>query len=72
LPLPFEQLSINPGASETVLRVADGVVNLQALMIGYNNDFFAMGIACFAIMPCLLLLRRPKGKALAPVQMTDH
>lgn len=74
LPVPFEQLSVSPGASETVLRVTDGLVNLQALMIGYNNDFLAMGFACFAMLPLLLILRRPKGLS-APqgsAAMADH
>lgn len=74
LPIPFEQLSISPGASETVLRVTDGLVNLNALMIGYNNDFFAMGLACFAMLPFLLILRRPRGMAVArsAPAMADH
>ena len=44
----------------------DAVVNQQAAMIAYINDFKLMMLVCFAMIPCLLLLRPLKRAAPAP------
>ena len=44
----------------------DAVVNQQAAMIAYVNDFKMMMLVCFAMIPCLLLMRPLKRAAAAP------
>lgn len=44
----------------TALGVVDGLVNVQALMIGYLNNFLFMMWVTIAALPAVLLLRRPK------------
>jgi|GEM_PF-3969915 len=36
-------------------------INRQAAMIGYTNDFLLMGVLTVAVMPLLLLMKRPEG-----------
>jgi MFS transporter, DHA2 family, multidrug resistance protein len=47
------------------MQIIDGEINRQAAMIGYINDFWLMGIACFATLPLIMLIR-PAGKNGAP------
>ena len=47
----------------TALTQIDGLVNMQALMISYINDFKLMMIVTLCAIPLVLLLRKP-----APVQ----
>lgn len=60
IPFNVDQISAFGDANETVLRVLDGMVNKQATMIAYLNDFLAIGIGCFLFMPLLFLMKRPK------------
>ena len=39
------------------LGMADGMINQQAAMIAYIDDFLAMSIACIAAIPLLLLVK---------------
>ena len=60
-----------PGAAAgdpATLTNVDGLVNQQALMISYIDDFKLMMIVCFAAIFLAFLLRSPKkaGKAEAP------
>jgi DHA2 family multidrug resistance protein len=41
------------------LAQIDYLVNIQALMIGYVDDFKLMMIVCLFALPLVLLLRRP-------------
>jgi len=56
-----------PGSlgSTGLLMQLDGMVNIQALMISYVNDFKAMMLVTLAAIPLALLLRKP-GIATAP------
>ncbi len=52
------------------MQFADAEVNRQAAMIAYINDFWLMGVACFATLPLVLLLKPPKqGGDAAPADM---
>jgi drug resistance transporter, EmrB/QacA subfamily len=63
---------ILPQAARTplTLDVIDGLVNQQALMISYNNDFRLMMLITLAAIPLALLLRKPK--AAAPMPAVAH
>jgi len=54
--------AINP----TMLQTLDGLVNQQALMISYNNDFKLMMLVTLFAIPLALMLRKPKMAAPAP------
>lgn len=56
-PFDLDRITAYGGAAETALRVIDGMVNQQAAMIAYLNDFYAIAIACVAAIPLLLLVR---------------
>ena len=55
------------GSTDTVLAMANGIVNQQAAMIGYLNDFKLMMVLTIGALPLALLLKRPKG--LGPVKV---
>ncbi len=59
---------IAPGTAPSagVLAQLDGMVNIQALMISYINDFHLMMLITLAAIPLALLLRKPSS-AMAPV-----
>lgn len=44
------------------LQMADSMVNRQAAMIAYLDDFYLMTIACVAAIPAAFLLRKPKPR----------
>ena len=48
--------------SDSVFAMADAMVNKQALMIGYIDDFYLMGWVSLAVIPLVFLLKQPKGK----------
>lgn len=49
-----------PQAEQTALGMIYGVVRQQAAALAYNRIFFIVGLAFLAIIPLLLLLKRPK------------
>lgn len=53
------------------LRAVDGIVTQQATLIAYNNDFKLLLIVTLAVVPLVLLLRRPRGGDPAPVVHAD-
>ncbi|AKI01566.1 drug resistance transporter, EmrB/QacA subfamily [Hoeflea sp. IMCC20628] len=55
----------------TTLQVLDGLVNQQALMISYNNDFKLMMMVTLFAIPLAMLLRKPKA-APAAAPATAH
>ncbi len=57
-----------PQGNLATLGQLDGLVNQQALMISYNNDFKLMMLVTLCAIPLSLLLRAPKS-APAPGQM---
>jgi len=50
-------------SSDTVLAMADALVNQQAAMIAYLDDFKLMMILTLAALPLVLLLKRPAPPA---------
>jgi DHA2 family multidrug resistance protein len=50
------------GLSDTVFVMADAMINKQAAMIAYIDDFRLMAWVGLLVMPLVLLLRKPKGK----------
>ncbi|MEO5325582.1 DHA2 family efflux MFS transporter permease subunit [Mesorhizobium sp. CC13] len=51
------------GGNAQALSQIDGLVNIQALMISYVDDFKLMMIVTLCAMPLALLLRKPKAQA---------
>ena len=54
-------------ASDQLLGIADALVNQQAAMIAYLDDFKLMMILTAAALPLVLLLKRPKKAAAGAV-----
>ena len=52
--------AVSGGATDQILAMADGLVNQQAAMIAYLNDFKLMMILTFVAVPLVVLLKRPK------------
>lgn len=48
--------------SDAVFGMIDGMVNKQAAMIAYIDDFYLMAWISIAVLPLVLLLQKPKGK----------
>ena len=61
-------LAASPAAAAgdpTALSQIDGLVNIQALMISYINDFKLMMIVTLCAIPLALLLRKPQAAPVA-------
>ncbi|MGY4396035.1 DHA2 family multidrug resistance protein [Sphingomonas sp. UYAg733] len=48
--------------SDGVFAFADGMINQQAAMVAYIDDFYLMAWISIAVVPLVLLLSKPKGK----------
>jgi DHA2 family multidrug resistance protein len=48
-------------ATNTGIAALNGEVTRQASMIAYVDDYWLMMILTFAVIPLLLLVRKPKG-----------
>ncbi len=60
----------SPGAASgnaAALSQMDELVNVQALMISYINDFKLMMIVTLCALPLVLALRKPTQAAAAPM-----
>jgi DHA2 family multidrug resistance protein len=68
LPIDIDSLRRFNQFGDAGFAMLDGLVNKQAVMIGYINDFHAMSIACLAAIPLVALMRRAKAPAGAPAQ----
>ena len=55
--------SLTGGVTDTVVAIADGLVNQQAAMIGYLNDFKLMTVLTACALPLVLILKRPRQAA---------
>jgi len=55
------------GVTDQLLGLADGLVNGQAAMIAYLDDFKLMMILTLVAVPLVLVLKRPRGTAPATV-----
>jgi DHA2 family multidrug resistance protein len=67
---PFDPMlqQVSPAAAAgdpTALSQIDGLINVQALMISYIDDFKLMMLVTLCAIPLALLLRKPKAAALA-------
>ena len=51
--------SVTGGATDTILTIADGLVNQQAAMIAYLDDFKLMMILTLLAIPLVFVLKRP-------------
>jgi len=71
MPLDPGQLARFGDYGDAALAMADGIVNQQAAMIAYLDDFYLMTIACALAIPAAFLLRKPKprkpGEEAAPM-----
>ena len=54
-------------ATDSIVAMADAMVNQQAAMIAYIDDFYLMAWVTVAVAPLVLLLKKPKGKMAAVV-----
>ena len=59
---------------EVMVRVVDGLVNRQAVMIGYLDDFYLMALLCWAAIPVLFFVKAGKPAMGGAPQMAaaDH
>ncbi len=55
-------------ATSAGLAALNGEVTRQASMIAYVDDYWLMMLLTFAVIPLLLLVRKPKGAAAAPAE----
>jgi len=70
MPFPGDMNSAFAPISGVALGYADAMINQQAAMIAYLDDFLVMSLACLAVIPLLLLVRtgkRPAGVDVAAV-----
>ena len=49
-------------AYDTALAAADALINRQAAMIAYLDDFYLMGWVAVAVTPLVFLLSKPRGR----------
>lgn len=63
LPADPSMVSVLGAEGDTIMSGLDAMVNKQAAMIAYLDDFYFMMFATLAALPLLLLLRKPKRKA---------
>jgi MFS transporter, DHA2 family, multidrug resistance protein len=47
--------------ADVLLATADAMINRQAAMIAYIDDFYAMSWIAFAVIPLVMILKRPRG-----------
>ena len=73
-PFDLDRITAYGGASEAGMRVVDGLVNKQAAMIGYLDDFYMMAFLCWAAIPVLFFVKAGVPSASGPpVQaVADH
>jgi MFS transporter, DHA2 family, multidrug resistance protein len=75
VPFDLDRITAFGGVSEAGMRVVDGMVNKQAAMIGYLNDFYMMGLLCWASIPVLFFVKAGKAPPAGAPQMAaaaDH
>lgn len=72
-PFDLDRITAYGGAAESVARVVDGMVNKQAAMIAYLNDFYLMGLVCWFTIPILFLVKvNPAPAGPMPQMAADH
>jgi DHA2 family multidrug resistance protein len=63
--------SVMGSSGEMVTAMIDGAVNAQAAMIAYIDVFYMLFWVTVAMMPLVLLLKKPVGSPPAAEMMTD-
>jgi MFS transporter, DHA2 family, multidrug resistance protein len=63
LPVDPSMVSVLGGTGDTVMSALDGMVNQQAAMVAYLDDFYVMMFVTLSAVPLILLLRKPTHKA---------
>jgi len=61
----FKMVSAGSSMAQAASRAADlaySTVQRQAAMLAFIDDFKILGVVFFAVIPFMLLLRKPKGK----------
>jgi len=48
--------------ADAIFGMIDGMINKQAAMVAYIDDFYLMAWITLLVLPLLLLIQRPKGK----------
>jgi DHA2 family multidrug resistance protein len=62
LPVDPAELSRFGDYGSAILQMTDGLVNRQAAMIAYLDDFYIMTWACVLAIPAAFLLKKPKPR----------
>ncbi len=63
LPVDLSNTTMLGQYGAAILEATNGMVNVQAAMIAYLDDFWIMAIACAAAAPLAILLRKPRPPA---------
>ncbi|MDE2561153.1 MAG: DHA2 family efflux MFS transporter permease subunit [Sphingomonadales bacterium] len=63
MPFALDRVTAYGEASDAVMQVLDGMVNKQAAMLAYLDDFLLMAMLCFFAIPFLYLLKASKPGA---------
>ncbi len=72
MPMDPNLLSRFGDYGSAALQVAAGIVNQQAAMIAYLDDFWLMSIACTLAIPAAFLLRKPRARPGAPAPVISE
>jgi DHA2 family multidrug resistance protein len=59
--------STRAAASERATGMINGIVQRQAAMLAFLDNYKMLGIVFLIVLPVLLLLKRPRGAVSAPV-----
>jgi DHA2 family multidrug resistance protein len=54
------------GALQQAYGLLQGTVERQATMLSYIDNFRILGIAALFLLPCVLLVKKPRKGAAAP------
>ncbi|WP_068077466.1 DHA2 family efflux MFS transporter permease subunit [Novosphingobium lentum] len=65
VPFDLDRITAYGGIGDSAMTMVDLMVNKQAAMIAYLDDFLVMSIACFAAIPVLLIVKGTKKGAKA-------
>lgn len=65
-PFDLDRITAYGGVSEAGMRMVDGMVNKQAAMIGYLDDFYMMALLCWAAIPVLFFVKAGVPAASSP------
>jgi DHA2 family multidrug resistance protein len=70
LPMDPTQLQALGQSGSSVMAMLDGIVNKQAAMIAYLDDFKLMMILCLLSLPLLIFIKKP-ARGAAPIVMAE-